>query len=188
MNFETEAKEVAQLEVEHNRLKSQVLRDESELAVATARWKHTVAAQEVLQLISKSVQEQTHKRLAEVVSSCLRTVFDNPYEFKIEFERKRGKTEAKLRFVRGTLEVDPLTASGGGMVDVASFALRVSCLMMHRPKLSKVVVLDEAFKFVSATYRDNVRAMLEGLSKDLGLQIIQVTHIRELECGKVIEL
>jgi len=86
------------------------------------------------------------------------------------------------------LEVDPMNACGGGMVDVAAFALRVACLMLHRPRLAKVVVLDESFKFVSAQYRDNVRSMLEGLAEDMGLQILQVTHISELETGTIIEI
>ena len=74
------------------------------------------------------------------------------------------------------------------MVDVAAFALRVACLLLHRPPLSRIVVIDEGFKFVSAQYRSNVREMLENLSKDLGIQIIQVTHMEELETGKVIRL
>jgi DNA repair exonuclease SbcCD ATPase subunit len=81
-----------------------------------------------------------------------------------------------------------LNSTGGGVVDVASFALRVACLILHRPRLSKVMVLDEPFKFVSAQYRDRVRTMLERLSQDLDMQIIMVSHIDELETGKVIEL
>lgn len=145
-------------------------------------------AQEVLQRVAQAVQQKAHEKIAGVVSTCLSTVFDDPYEFKIEFERKRGKTEARLRFTRRGLEVDPLTAAGGGVVDVAAFALRAACLMLHRPRLTKLLVLDEPFKFVSADYRDNVRKMLEGLAKDLGLQIILVTHIDELESGKIISL
>jgi len=139
-------------------------------------------------LLAQAVQQKAHEKISSVVSSCLTAVFNDPYEFKIQFERKRGKTEARLVFVRRGLEVDPLTASGGGVVDVAAFALRVACLVLHRPRLSRLVVLDEPFKFVSANYQDNVRAMLEELASDLGLQIIMVTHIETLETGKVISL
>lgn len=149
---------------------------------------HAQEAQEILQLLAQAVQQKAHQKISEVVSSCLSSVFDDPYEFKIVFERKRGKTEANLRFLRRGLDVDPLTASGGGMIDVAAFALRVACLVLHRPRLARLVVLDEPFKFVSAQYRDNVRSMLEGLAKDMGMQIVMVTHIEELETGKVIEL
>ena len=145
-------------------------------------------AQEVLQLLAQVVQQQAHAKINDVVSRCLSAVFDNPYQFKIVFDRKRGKTEASLRFIRDGMDVDPLSASGGGMIDVAAFALRVACLMLSRPRLSRVIVLDEPFKFVSATYRGNVRSMLEQLSEDLGIQIIMVTHIEELQTGDVVEL
>jgi ABC-type sulfate/molybdate transport systems ATPase subunit len=90
--------------------------------------------------------------------------------------------------VRDELNVDPLTASGGGVIDVAAFALRVACLMLHRPKLSKVVVLDEPFRFVSAQYQDNVRTMLEELTRDLKMQIVMVSHNENLATGEIIEL
>lgn len=162
--------------------------EKQKLKQAVATLEHTQAAQEILQLVAQAVQQRAHERISEVVSSCLSTVFDDPYKFKIQFERKRGRTEANLRFLRRGLDVDPISASGGGMIDVAAFALRVACLMLHRPRLSRVLIIDEGFKFVSSQYRENVRKMLEGLAKDLDVQIIQVTHIEELETGKVIEL
>lgn len=188
MNLEAEERRITKLASRLENLEHTVQRERDELGKAEWDLRHAQDAQEILQLLAQAVQQKAHERISEVVSSCLSAVFDDPYQFKIEFDRKRGQTEARLRFIRGDMEVDPMTASGGGMIDVASFALRIACIMMHRPKLSRVVVLDEPFKFVSAQYRENVRTMLEGLSKDLGIQIIMVTHIEELETGKVIEL
>lgn len=145
-------------------------------------------AQQTIQAIAETVQEAAHDRIAGVVSRCLAAVFDDPYEFRIKFERARGRTEARLTFVRDGMEVSPLEASGGGVVDVAAFALRLSCLMLARPARRRVVVLDEPFRFVSAGYRERVRAMLEGLSKDLDVQFIMVTHIEELAVGHVINV
>ena len=183
-----EEAQVRELDSRLNHCVTAVDEETTSLSKATRKLRRTQTAQEILQLIAQAVQQKAHERIAEVVSSCLSTVFDDPYSFKIVFERKRGKTEANLRFCRRGLEVDPLTASGGGMIDVAAFALRAACLMLHRPKLARVLVIDEGFKFVSSQYRENVRAMLEGLAKDLGIQIIQVTHIEELETGKIIEV
>lgn len=149
---------------------------------------HARQALLLLQQLSQAVQEKVHHRIAEVVSSCLSAVFDEPYEFKIQFERKRGRTEACLRFVRGSLEVDPLSASGGGMVDVAAFALRAAALMLHRPPLSRMVVLDEPFRFVSEEFQPRIRIMLEQLAEKLGLQVIMVTHNPVYATGKVIRL
>lgn len=145
-------------------------------------------AQKVVQLVAQTVQQKAHDRIAGVVSRCLEAVFDEPYEFKINFEQKRGRTEASLVFVREGLSVDPLTASGGGVVDVAAFALRLSCLLLARPPLRRTVVLDEPFRFVSEGYRPRVRQMLEQLSKELEVQFVVVTHDEAYKTGKVIEL
>jgi hypothetical protein len=143
---------------------------------------------EILQLLAQGVQQKAHSKIAGVVTKCLSSVFDDPYEFNIIFDRKRGSTEARLRFTRRGLDVDPLTASGGGMVDVAAFALRVACLILSRPRLSRVLVLDEPFRFVSEQYQDNVRSMMEQLSEEMGIQIIMITHNENLATGEIIEL
>lgn len=145
-------------------------------------------AQRVVQLVAQTVQKQAHDKIAGVVSRCLEAVFDEPYEFQIHFEQKRGRTEARLVFVRDGNEVDPMTGSGGGVVDVAAFALRVACILLSKPQVRRVLIMDEPFRFVSACYRPRLRGMLEQLAKELGMQFIQVTHIEELKTGKVIEL
>lgn len=184
-----EQKEVHVIASRIDHLEATIDEEKQRLKDAELTLHRTQAAQEILQLVAQAVQQKAHERISSVVTSCLESVFgEDAYKFKIVFERKRGRTEAALRFTRGGFDVDPLTASGGGVVDVAAFALRVACLMLHRPRLTKLVVLDEPFKFVSRGYRANVRAMLEELAKDLGLQILMVTHIDELETGKVIEL
>lgn len=188
MNLEVENAKIAEIKSRLDHLEQAVSDERDALKAAENLLKDTQAAQEVLQRIAQAVQQKAHERIASVVSSCLKSVFDDPYEFHIDFERKRGRTEANLRFTRRNLDVDPMTASGGGVVDVAAFALRVACLMMHRPRLSKLLVLDEPFRFVSAQYQPQIRVMLEELADDLDLQIVMVTHNPEFEAGKVIEL
>lgn len=152
---------------------------------------HLAAAEEaqgIVQAVAETVQAEAHDRIAGVVTRCLAAVFDKPYEFQIRFERARGRTEARLVFVRDGQELDPLDASGGGVVDVAAFALRLSSLMLARPACRRVVVMDEPFKFVSVGRRDRVRAMLESLAEDLDVQFVMVTHMDELRCGTIVEL
>jgi len=145
-------------------------------------------AQNILQHISQAIQQEAHDRISDVVSRCLEAIFDEPYTFKIKFERKRGKTEANLIFERNELEIDPLTASGGGVIDVAAFALRLACLILTRPNARRLLVLDEPFRFLSSEYRSRVKNLLETLSEEMNIQFIQVTHINALRCGKVIEI
>ena len=175
---------VAERKAAHAHLRacrSAVVNGENELDAADE-------AQQIIQVVAATIQEEAHDRIAGVVSRCLATVFEEPYEFRIGFERARGRTEANLTFVRDGMTVNPIDASGGGVVDVAAFALRLSCLMLSRPACRRVVVLDEPFKFVSADRRGAVRAMLEQLTADLGVQFVMVTHIEELKCGHVVEV
>jgi len=146
-------------------------------------------ANAIAQTVATIVQEKAHKKISSIVTKCLQTIFEEEaYEFSIIFEQKRGKTEAKLVFIRNGEEVDPMAGSGGGAVDIAAFALRISCLMVSRPPLRRAVILDEPFKFLSKTYRGRVASMLNLLSSELGIQFIMVTHIPELEVGNVIRL
>jgi len=183
-----EAREVAKLSNQLEVLKTTVENEQKELGKLKTYHEHTLQAQEVLQHLAQAVQQKAHEKIAHTVSSCLSAVFQDPYTFKIDFERKRGRTEASLKFVRNGLELDPLTSSGGGAVDIAAFALRVASLVLHRPRLARVIVLDEPMKFVSAEYQSSVRQMLEGLAEDLGVQIVFVTHQENYATGTIIEL
>src|SRR5690606_22331285 len=122
------------------------------------------------------------------VTRCLQSIFDKPYEFQIKFLQKRGRTEAQMVFVRDGQEIDPLTASGGGVIDVAAFALRMASLMLSRPTPRRIIILDEPFKFVSEGRRPQIRQLLEELSEQTGFVFLMTTHIPELELGDVIRI
>ncbi len=148
-------------------------------------------AQRAVQQVAQEIQQLVHKRIAGVVDKSLKAVFvgDDIYGFKIRFDRKRGKTDAILIITKNGHEVeDPLNADSGGVVDVAAFTLRTSCIVLAKPNLRRFLALDEPFKFVSKEYRNNVRMLLEGLAKDFKFQYLLVTHEPSYQIGKVIEL
>lgn len=145
-------------------------------------------ARAIAQAVAQTLQEKAHTAIAAVVSQCLSAVFEEPYEFKILFEQKRGRTEARLVFERNGLQVDPMTASGGGVVDVAAFALRLACLMLKRPEARRVLIFDEPFKSPSPHYRERTKALIETLAVEMDVQFIMVTNIMELATGHIINL
>jgi ABC-type glutathione transport system ATPase component len=165
------------------------VREEKELHETAKRdAERTEEAQTIVQAVAATIQEQAHRQIASVVSRCLEAVFDDPYRFVIGFEKKRGKTEAVLTFERDGLKADPMTASGGGVVDVAAFALRLACLVLSAPQRRKLLVLDEPFRFASRDLRPKIRGMLETLAEEMGIQFVIVTHDPALVAGKVVEL
>ena len=195
---ESAGKSTASLENLRTKMNAAVVRHQSATQLLKSSKQKMIEAEEfefraeesqlIIQTIATTIQEQAHSKIATVVSSCLESVFDEPYRFKITFERKRGKTEARLTFLRDGMELDPLTASGGGVVDVAAFALRLACLVLSVPHKRRTLILDEPFKFLSKNYRGNVKQMMETLSDEMDVQFIMITHIPELVCGKLIEI
>lgn len=145
--------------------------EETALAEAREHLATAEEAQSLIQTVAQTVQQIAHQQIASVVTRCLKTVFgEEGYDFHIEFERKRGKTEARLLFLKDGNEVSPTGASGGGAVDVAAFALRLAALVLVRPKRRRLLVLDEPLKWLNgSTYQERVGELLEMLAKEMGL-------------------
>ncbi len=135
----------------------------------------------ILQIVAKQTQEQLEYRISELVSLALESVFDDPYKMRLIYETKRNKTEAKLSFERNGEQLNPLSSTGGGAVDVAAFALRVALWNLADPKTDNVLVLDEPFKHLSKGLLPRAGLMLKEISEKLNLQIIMVTHLDELK-------
>lgn len=142
----------------------------------------------IAQQTAQSVQEAAHAKIANIVSHSLAAVFDTPYKFKINFEQKRGRTEANLTFERNGFGVSPMDAAGGGVIDIASFALRLSCLLLANPPRRRLLVLDEPLSMLSAEYRPRARELITRLAKELNVQILIISHAAEFQMGDVIEL
>lgn len=160
--------------------------------VAKSQLADAELAQGVLQDVAELVQQSAHTRIASVVTRCIEAIFDEPYDFRIIFEQKRGKTEARLAFAQGEMVLDdPLAEIGGGTIDVASFALRLVCLILERPPQRRVLVLDEPFtKIRGAQNRQRMRELVQTLADEFDIQIIiniDTDSYPEFMLGKVIE-
>ncbi len=153
---------------------------EKELQQAEKIQKNCVQAVPIVQLVAQQTQEELKFHISELVTLALAAVFDEPYEFNISFVLRRGKTEADILFLKNGMEVDPMTASGGGAVDVAAFALRVALWNLKVPKTNNTIILDEPARFISDDLQPKVGAMIKLLSAKLGIQFIIITHSNSL--------
>lgn len=181
-------KKVQALTLRHAVAVNEQTLSESDLASAKATYGDALEAQKIAQEVARNTQAEASRPIVEIVSRCLAAVFDDPYTFEVRFESRRGVTEIDLVFNRNGHSIDPMGAAGGGVVDVAAFALRLAILMLARPPVQRTLILDEPFRFVSARDRPRLRALLQQLTEEMDLQIIQVTHIVELAIGNVIEI
>ena len=129
----------------------------------------------------KYTQSYLKEYIENMVTTALQSVFEEDYQFIIDFDIKRNKPEGKISLkIRGE-EVDPCNSVGGGVLDIASFALRIVLYSIQNPKTSNVIILDEAFKFIHSTQLiENTSHMVKDLSNKLGLQFIIISQIEEL--------
>jgi DNA repair exonuclease SbcCD ATPase subunit len=185
-------REVDRLVARRDAARDRLAADEARLASADALTAASREAQALLQAVAAEVQEIAHERIASVVSRCLDAVFgEGFYAFRIAFDRKRGKTEARLLFVRDGHEMDPADECSGGAVDVAAFALRLAVLTLQRPPLRRCLILDEPFRHLKPpeVLAPRVCALLETLAAEFDLQIVLVPSIdRHYQVGKVVRL
>lgn len=149
---------------------------------------HVEEARVIAQTTAQRTQEEAHRHISSIVSKCLEAIFPDPYGFRILFEKKRGKTEARMVFLRDGNEVDPQEAAGGGALDVAAFALRLAALVLARPARRRLLVLDEPFKNLSAGYRGRAADLLLCLAEEMGIQFVMVTHFSSFQVGKVVQV
>lgn len=139
-------------------------------------------AREIVREVGLKTQQQLQYHISDITSLALEDIFDDPYALEVEFVQRRNKTECDLHFVRNGSKIDPESATGGGAVDVAAFALRIASWSMQSPRTRNVMILDEPFKFLdSETDRvERASQMIKELSDRLDLQFIIITHEQTL--------
>lgn len=138
-------------------------------------------AQAFLQKVAQDTQSQLKFQIEDIVNLALETCFPNEYEFQLQFNIARGKTDAELVFLsqKTGRPIDPMNASGGGVVDLTAFALRIASYALEQG-VDNVIILDEPFRFISRDLQARAGEILKSLSTKLGLQIVMVTHIGQM--------
>jgi ABC-type glutathione transport system ATPase component len=138
----------------------------------------------LLQLTSMETWTQAKTLIEELVTRALRAIFtDRDYKFIIRQEVKRGVSAVDFAVMDNGMELNLTDEVGGGIVDVVSLVLRISFLVLYRPKMRQFLVLDEPTAHVGATYQGNVGKFLKQLTNEMGIQILLTTHSQELSAG-----
>jgi DNA repair exonuclease SbcCD ATPase subunit len=126
-------------------------------------------------------RERVKVKLETLVNSALSFVFPDKQMF---FKLIGKKTKTGLQYdiyieTDGTI-TSVFDAKGGGVLDIASLALRIAYLKLYEGSLGQVLILDEPFKNLDIERISNAVAWLSHICKELGIMIITATHITEL--------
>ena len=132
----------------------------------------------VLLQIGEETQKEIKQYIEETVTFALQSVFDDDYQFLIEFDyTKREQFEVYFYINHLGIKLEPRKDTcSGGVIDVSAFALRLICLTLEEEDIAAILILDEPFKNVSAKFIPAVGQMVVDVAELLELQIIMVTH------------
>ncbi len=134
-------------------------------------------AQAIVRLVASDTQNQLAEKISGIVTMALNAVFEEDvFEFKLEYEEKRGKTEANMFLLVNGNETDIMEGGGGGAADVVALALRVALWNICVPKPAPILIFDEPCKFISRDLQYKAGKIMKLLHEKLGMQIIVVSH------------
>lgn len=135
-------------------------------------------------LLKVSEQELTSK-LDEIVNNMLKVFeFDN-YVFCSEFTQLRGCLGLEMYLLKNGERIELAGALGGGLLDILAIVLRVYIMLIT--SASRILILDEPFKFLSAAYKPKLKTFLNMLKDIYEFQFIIVTHDTALlDCANII--
>jgi len=137
-------------------------------------------ASDIIQLVGRQTQENLSFRIENLVTAGLEYVFDDPYQFKVEFDTKNNRTQCELFFERDGFKAHPMNDSGGGILDIAALSLRWAMWSLQARRSSPVFILDEPTKHISRDMREQSSMFLKEMCNRLKIQIITATHEDEL--------
>lgn len=138
-------------------------------------YENCLKARTVVQTVAKETQGNIELHISNLVTMALATVFPDPYTFSLRFIERRNTTEADLIFSKNGNETDDLlNTGGGGVADIASFALRIALWSLKKTRAT--FILDEPDKFLhNPEYQEKASAMMHELCEKMGIQIILVS-------------
>jgi DNA repair exonuclease SbcCD ATPase subunit len=186
--LENVAKIIDRSKERYSTLKSHYTESKYRLKELYSKYETVVEARGIAQSVASSIQSSCFDQFAAVVSKCLSTALGSRYQLKLNYTQKAGKTQVELLLMDGEEEYDPMSDTGGGVVDIVSFALRIAAMVMKRPESRSLFILDEPFRFLSQEYRESAEQLVQELATELNCQFVIVTHINELISGTVINI
>jgi DNA repair exonuclease SbcCD ATPase subunit len=180
--IQTIQQQIDQAKGQLKKLKEQETQNTTKLSELNNDYLDIEQAQIIIQEVGKQTQEQVRYHIEDIVSLAIDSIFPNQYNFIIDFDIKRNKTEAEIYFIdrKTGCKIKPMDAMGGGIVDISSFALRVALWSLKTGKKNNTIILDEPMRFLSKDLQPKGAEMIKKLSEKLNIQFIIVTHNSEI--------
>ena len=198
MNLQTIRDNLNQKKGQANQIKSDLKNAKQNFNRIQKEISYSEKAQLIIQTVAQQTQNELSYRITEPVSLAMTSVYQNPYKMVADFQiTGKGNTECHLGFERNGHIVKPVDkfggSTGGGPIDIGSFALRIGSLCLAIPRPRPILITDEPFRFLDKEKVKKesdtttmhmagqfLRSLSKPVPKGLGLQIIMCSHAKEL--------
>lgn len=136
----------------------------------------------VVQEVAKATQDRLKKRVEPLITAAISSIWkDRDFVFELKFKSTANRIESIPVVLDGKHEQIPKDDMGGGIIDIISFALRVLLWAMDDNRSRPTFALDEPLKNMSkGRYLNRAIQMFKNIAEKMGLQLIIVTHIEEI--------
>jgi DNA repair exonuclease SbcCD ATPase subunit len=133
-------------------------------------------------VLSDNLWGESKTLIETIVTGGEKAIFVNhDIDFKVNFSSRGNAIVVDFENTIDSRARDIIDGQGGGIVDVVTFLLKLALLLLIKPSLARIMVLDEPFKHLSSSYVPRAMMLLKKLQKDFGIQFLIVTHIEEME-------
>jgi len=139
-------------------------------------------AREIVSVAAVIAQDATKEIFEELITQSLQVIFGEEYSFELESRVFRNQPEMEMFVVENGVRYSPKDEKGGSIVDVISFASRIVSLAIQSSEknIQKVILLDEPFRCLRKETLIYLAQLMKDISDELGIQIIYITHEKEL--------
>jgi DNA repair exonuclease SbcCD ATPase subunit len=174
--------------LDQNKVKLDLLQDElsnlkCQIATSILEVSYLNSARDIMISVGIISQQKIKEVIEELVTQALQVIFGDDYSFELTDQVLRNKSEISMSIVEHGHKRSLREAPVGTFVDVVSLMLRIIAWSIQSDRTRNTLILDEPLKSVSKDRLPFLQQTLSKLSEMLGLQIIFVTHEKELARG-----
>ena len=136
---------------------------------------------ETLQKVSGIMKTKTITNIETLITKGIHDVIgEKNLSFIVKYDSKRNFIQAQYKIHDSVANEDYniVDSFGGGIADIISILQRI--IFVYKFNTAKIIVLDEAGKWISSCKQDDFGKFLSEISNKLGIQIILITHKNEV--------